>query len=117
MKRAVLRQVMLSKLLPHLVGCHAHDGVLAGVEIRRKPEKFHTERAFLERPALTDNRVFDNVLKELPASLAGAERRAIQQMAELRPHRLPACLVRTDTVAFAHVLLCGSISQFVRGVN
>jgi hypothetical protein len=77
---------MLGKLLAYLIGRHTNSGVLARIEVLRKLEEFYTDRAFFERAGRTANRVLDDVLKELPTSLARAKRRTLQQTIELRPH-------------------------------
>jgi hypothetical protein len=79
MVRTILGEVMLSELFSYLIGRHTDDRVLARVEVLRKLEEFDTNRAFFERAGRTANRVLDDVLKELPASLARAKRRTFQQ--------------------------------------
>lgn len=86
MIRTVLGEVMLGKLLPYLIGRHTNYGVLTRIEVLRKLEEFYTDRAFLERAGRTANDVLDDVLKELPASLARAKRSTLQQTIEFRPH-------------------------------
>jgi hypothetical protein len=79
MVRTILGEVMLSKLLSHLIGRHTNYGVLTRIEVLRKLEEFYSDRAFFERAGRTANRVPDDVLKELPTSLARAKRSALQQ--------------------------------------
>ncbi len=84
--RTVLSEVVLSKSFPYLIGGYADDSVLPCVEILRKLEEFHTDRAFFERAVRSANRVLDDVLEELLASLAGAKRGAIQQAIQFSPY-------------------------------
>jgi hypothetical protein len=84
MIRPILGEVMLGKLLSHLIGRHTNYGVLTRIEVLRKLEEFYTDRAFFERAVRTANRVLDDVLQELPASLARAKRRTLQQTNEFR---------------------------------
>jgi hypothetical protein len=86
MIRPILGEVMLSKLFSDLVRRHTNYGVLTGIEVLRKLEEFYTDRAFFERAGRTANRALDDVLKELPTSLARAKRRTLQQTIEFRPH-------------------------------
>jgi hypothetical protein len=86
MVRTILGEVMLGKLLSYLIGRHTDDRVLTRIEVLRKLEEFYTDRAFLESAGRTANRVLDDVLKELPTSLARAKRRTLQQTIEFRPH-------------------------------
>jgi len=79
MVRTILGEVMLSKLLSYLIGRHTNYGVLTRIEVLRKLEEFYSDRAFFERAGRTANRVPDDVLKELPTSLARAKRSALQQ--------------------------------------
>ena len=81
---------MLSELLSYLIGRHTNDGVLARIEVLRKLEEFYADRAFFESAGRTADRVLDDVLQELPASLARAKRRTLQQTIEFRPHVLLA---------------------------
>ena len=90
MIRTILSQVMLSELLSYFIGRHTNDGVLTGIEVLRKLEEFYADRAFFESAGRTVNRVLDDVLEELPASLARAKRRALQQTIEFRPYGLLA---------------------------
>ena len=86
--------------------------MLTGVEIRRKLEEFHPEGALFESAVRPVYRVLDDVLEELPASLAGAKRGALQQTAEFRPHG-PRNSLEVNPFAFIHSLLSRSISQLV----
>ena len=52
MVRTILGRVVLSELFPHFIGCYADDRVLTRIEIRRKLEEFHSDRAFFESAAL-----------------------------------------------------------------
>src|ERR1035437_2251733 len=82
MVRTILGEVMLSKLLSYLIGRHTNYGVLTRIEVLRKLEEFYSDRAFFERAGRTANRVPDDVLKELPTSLARAKRSALQRSEE-----------------------------------
>src|ERR1041385_4491351 len=83
---AVLRQVVLGELLADFVRGHADNGVLAGIEILRKLEKLDADGTLFERAARTGHGVLNDIAQELPASLAGAKRGALQQAVEFRPH-------------------------------
>ena len=102
MVRTILGEVMLSKLLSYLIGRHTDDGVLTRIEVLRKLEEFYTDRAFFESAARTANRVLDDVLKELPASLARAKRRTLQRRLS------SACTARSwdslsSLISFLHI--------------
>jgi hypothetical protein len=75
---------MLSKFFSYLIGRHTNDRVLARIEVLRKLEEFYTDRAFFERAVRPANGVLDDVLQELPASLARPKRRTLQQTTEFR---------------------------------
>jgi hypothetical protein len=98
----ILSEVMLSKFFSYLIGRHTNDRVLARIEVLRKLEEFYTDRAFFERPVRTANRVLYDVLKELPASLARAKGRTLQQTIEFGLNSLLAWLGESPTLAFAH---------------
>jgi hypothetical protein len=82
----VLGQVVLGELLSYFIGRYADNRVLTRVEIRWKVKEFHPDQAFFERAARPADRVLDDVLEELTASLAVAKRNAPQQAIQLRPN-------------------------------
>ena len=88
MEGTIFGLVMLSQLLSYLIGRHADNGVLTRIEVLRKLEKFYAYRAFFENSGRTTDCMHNDVLQELPASLAGTKRRTIQQATEFRPHVL-----------------------------
>jgi hypothetical protein len=88
MIRTILSEVVLRQFLSYFISRYPDYGVLTCIEIEGKLEEFHPERALFESAVRTADRVVDDVLKELPASLAGAKRRALQQAMEFRPHGL-----------------------------
>ena len=108
MRRAILRQVVLREFLSHFVGRYADDSALAGIEILRKLEEFHSNGTFLERAGRTVNRVLDNVFKELPAPLAGAKGSAFVKSLEFPPDRLFLRVTKPAGFAFAHPLMAES---------
>ena len=81
---------MLGKFLAHLVGGHTDDSVLAGIEVLRELEQLDADVAFFKGAVRTVDGVLNDVLQELPASLAGAKGIALQQAIEFRPHGLLA---------------------------
>ncbi|HWC97367.1 MAG TPA: hypothetical protein VG456_11470 [Candidatus Sulfopaludibacter sp.] len=85
---SVFGQIVLGQFLPNLVGGYADNGVLAGIEILRKLEDLDSNRTFFECPRWTIDRILNDVLKELTASLARAKGAAFQQTIELRPDLL-----------------------------
>jgi hypothetical protein len=102
MRVPIFGQIVAGKLLPHLVGGYPNDRVLTCIEIRRQMEKFHPNRALFQSAARTSHGVLYGVLKELPASLAIAKRRALQEAAEFRPHNLLARFVEPGLFFFGH---------------
>src|ERR1017187_2765154 len=88
MIRTILCQVVLRQFLPYFVSRDPDYGVLTCIKIEGKLKEFHPERALFQSAVRTADRVVDNVLKELPTSLARAKRRASEQAMELRPHGL-----------------------------
>jgi hypothetical protein len=84
MVSAVLGQILLCKLLAHFVGGHTNDRVLTGIEILWKLEDLHANGAFLESASRPAYGVNDDVLEELPASLARAKGGSLQQTGQFR---------------------------------
>lgn len=78
MIRTVLSEIVLGELFPDFVRCYADDRVLACVEGFRKLEEFDTDCAFFESAIGPSNRVFDDVLQELSASLARPKGGAVE---------------------------------------
>ena len=74
---AIFRLIVLSELLANLVGSYAHNRVLPTVKILGKLKQLDTNRTFLQRAGRTVQRVFNDVVQELAAPLAGAKRRAL----------------------------------------
>jgi len=74
----------LRQFLPHLIGRHTNDGVLAGIEVLRELEKFHPDRALFQSAGRTPERVLDYVCKKFPAALTGTKRGALQKASEFR---------------------------------
>jgi hypothetical protein len=104
MLRTVLGKVVLGKLLAYFVGGYADDGVLTRIEVLRQVEEIDSERAFLESAPCPAERVLDDVLEELTASLAIAESSARQQAIELRLHGLHVGFAEFRPLTFAHPL-------------
>jgi hypothetical protein len=77
---------MLRELLPNFVGSDAYNRVLAGIEVEWKLEEFNSERTFFQSAARATDRVLYDVSEELPASLAGTKRTALQQTVEFRDY-------------------------------
>jgi hypothetical protein len=102
---------MLSQLLSHFIGRHTNYCVLTRIEVLRKLEEFYADRAFFESAGRTSDCMLDDVLKEFPASLARAKRRARQETIEFRPHVLFACLAEFPALASAHPDSLGIIAQ------
>lgn len=71
--RAVRSEIMLGQPLSDFIRRHANNGVLTRIEILRELEKLHADGPLLEASARPAERVLDDVLQELPASLAGTE--------------------------------------------
>ena len=87
MMGVIVGDVVLSEPFSNFIGCHADNGVLSSIEIRRKLEELDSDRALFEIAAGPVKRVADDVFEELLASVAGPKSSALQQTIEFRPDR------------------------------
>src|SRR3954447_3514414 len=88
MNSTVLSQIVLGQLLPNFTGGNSNNSMLTGIEVMRKLEEVHSDRALFESDLRSTHRVLDDVGEEVSATSACAKSSTLEYMSKLRKNGL-----------------------------
>src|SRR6266702_4531887 len=74
--------IILGQSTTNVVGSHSDDRIRGGLVAYRSPKQFHTDEPFRQALVVSRQRLFDNKLEKVPASIATRKTVACQNCRE-----------------------------------